>query len=66
MIFGGMLARRNHQLLVVFDKMVNSITDTAIIEIPNLTLEDFKGSVLFIFIDKIIPVIPQLPDEPTS
>jgi len=60
MIFGGMLARRNHQLPVVIDKMVNRISDNAIMKIPNLTLEGFKGSVMFIFIDKIMPVIPQL------
>ena len=60
MKLGGMLAIKTHQLPVVIDKMVNIISDAAPMEIPNLILEGFKGSAIFILIDKIMPVIPQL------
>ncbi|WP_456272443.1 hypothetical protein [Bacillus sp. AK031] len=55
-----MLAIRKYQLPVMIDVMVNIISDIATIEIPNFTLDGFNGSDIFILIDKIMQVNPQL------
>lgn len=58
---GGILINKNNQFFVMIEIIVKTIIDTATTMMPSFIREGCNGAELDMFIDKISPMIPQLP-----